>query len=94
MHDSNTLMYILQFFCYFVKVPDPYRWLEDPGFEETKTFVDAQNATTKPYINNCPNKQAINNRLTQLWNYTKFSCPSRHGDKYYFYMNPGIKNQR
>lgn len=86
-------IYSVSFFL-FIKVPDPYRWLEDPDFEETKMFVDAQNAITTPYLNACPNKQTIFNNLQQLWDYPKYSVPSRHGDKYYMYINSGIQNQR
>jgi prolyl oligopeptidase len=56
--------------------------------------VDAQNAITFPFINACPKRQAIHDRLKQLWDYPKYSCPVKKGDKYYFYMNTGLQNQR
>ncbi|XP_058803391.1 prolyl endopeptidase [Phymastichus coffea] len=76
-----------------VEVPDPYKWLEDPDAEETKAYVDAQNAISLPFIHACPKRQAIHNRLKQLWDFPKYSCPSREGDKYYFFMNTGLQNQ-
>lgn len=75
------------------KIQDPYRWLEDPDASETAKFVDEQNAVTRPILENCSARSEILARLTELWNFPKYSCPYRRGDKYFFYMNTGLQNQ-
>jgi prolyl oligopeptidase len=73
------------------EISDPYRWLEDPDAEETQKFVDAQNSVTRPYLDGCSFKESIKSKITQLWNYPKFSTPYRHGNKYYQYRNTGTE---
>ncbi|XP_050306640.1 prolyl endopeptidase isoform X2 [Anthonomus grandis grandis] len=75
------------------EIPDPYRWLEDPDSEETQNFVKAQNELTRPYLDSCPQKKAIQERITKLWNFPKKYCPTRHGNKYYQHRNTGLQNQ-
>ncbi|KAJ6648028.1 Prolyl endopeptidase [Pseudolycoriella hygida] len=75
------------------KVYDPYRWLEDPDSVETQEFVEEHNKITQPYLEGCDQWKNINQTLTKLWNYPKFTIPARHGDYYYYYMNTGLQNQ-
>lgn len=75
------------------KVPDPYRWLEDDRSAETKAWVEAQNKVTQDYLNKIPFREGIKNKLTELWNYEKFSAPFKEGGYTYFYKNNGLQNQ-
>lgn len=75
------------------KVQDPYRWLEDDMSEDTKKWVVAQNKVTNDYLAKIPFRDAIKKRLTQLWNYEKYSAPFKEGAYTYFYKNNGLQNQ-
>ena len=74
-------------------VSDPYRWLENDTAEDTKAWVKAENEATEAYLSKIPYRAAIKNRLTELWNYEKYSAPFKEGDYTYFYKNNGLQNQ-
>lgn len=74
-------------------VKDPYRWLEDDNSEETKAWVNEENAVTEKYLSSIPYRTLIRNRLKKLWNYPRYSGPFKEGDYYYFYKNNGLQNQ-
>jgi prolyl oligopeptidase len=74
-------------------VADPYRWLEDANSAETKSWVDAQNAVTQAYLGQIPQRGAIRQRLTRLWNYERYSVPSKDGGRYFYTRNDGLQNQ-
>jgi len=75
------------------KVTDPYRWLEDDRSAETGQWVEAQNKVSFAYLDKIPYRQKIKDRLTQLFNYPKYSAPTRRGDTFFFTKNDGLQNQ-
>jgi prolyl oligopeptidase len=75
------------------KVADPYRWLEDANSAETKAWVDAENKVTQSWLAQIPQREAIRQRLTQLWNYERYSVPFKEGGRYFFNRNDGLQNQ-
>lgn len=75
------------------KIKDPYRWMEDPEAEATLKWVEAENKITRAFIDSEPSREAIEKRLTELWDYPKYSLPSKKGDHYFFSKNDGLQNQ-
>lgn len=75
------------------KVSDPYRWLENDMSEDTKDWVQRQNQVSNAYLSKIPYRDPIKKRLTELWNYEKFSAPFKEGQYTYFYKNNGLQNQ-
>ncbi len=78
-----------------VKVPDPYRWLEADVREspEVAEWVQNQNAVARAYLDAIPQRHAIEKRLTELWNYERYSPPVQKGGKYFYMKNDGLQNQ-
>ncbi len=76
-----------------VKVPDPYRWLEDENSAETKAWVEAENKVTFAYLGKIAYREKLKARLTQLINYPRISAPFHRGDTYFFTKNDGLQNQ-
>ena len=75
------------------KVADPYRWLEDDNAEEVKQWVKAENDVTFGYLMKVPFREKIRNRLTDIYNYPRYSSPMRADQYYFFYKNDGLQNQ-
>src|SRR5947208_1404604 len=64
-----------------VEVPDPYRWLEEDvrKSDEVRQWVEEQNKVTNKYLDSIPERKGIQKRLTELWNYEKYSTPFKAG---------------
>ena len=76
-----------------LRVPDPYRWLEDDNSTETAAWVAAQNAITFPYLERIPFRQHFQRRVQELNKFEKYSAPSRKGRYFFFSRNEGLQNQ-
>lgn len=75
------------------EVPDPYRWLEDDMSEETQKWVVEQNQVTDSFLQKIPFRGAIQDRLTEIWNYTKIGTPYKESGLIVFAKNDGLQNQ-
>src|SRR5579862_6843342 len=77
------------------KVADPFRWLEDDvrKSKDVADWVESQNKVTFDYLKAIPERETIKKRLTELWNYERFSVPSQVGGRYFYTKNDGLQNQ-
>ncbi len=76
-----------------MNVKDPYRWLEDNKSDDAATWVEAQNNVTNTYLDQINFREDLRKRFTELWDYEKYSAPSKHGESYVFSKNDGLQEQ-
>jgi len=76
------------------RVADPYRDLEDPNSAETHAWVEAENKLTFGYLAAIPERETIRKRLTELWNYERFSPPSKKAPGTSSARTTGCKTRR
>jgi prolyl oligopeptidase len=75
------------------KVADPYRWMEDLDSADVAAWITAENAVTDPYLAALPRRQALNERLTALWNYPRVGLPVLEGNRLFYRKNAGLQKQ-
>jgi prolyl oligopeptidase len=76
-----------------VKVADRYRWMEEPDSAETRAWVEAENKLTFSFLEAIPGREAIRKRLTELWDYERYSVPFVEGGRAFFSRNSGLQAQ-
>lgn len=47
----------------------------------SKAFVEEQNKLTMPYLEQCSVRAQLHQRLTELYDYPKYSCPYKRGTR-------------
>src|SRR5438876_9604021 len=75
------------------KVADPYRWMEDLNAPEVKQWVDAENAVTFKYLDSLPMRDALKQRITELYDYPRVSTPYFEGRRWFYSRNTGLQRQ-
>ena len=58
-------------------IEDPYRWLEDDTAKNTAAWVVEENKVTQSYFEQIPFRNKLHKRLSELWNYPKYSAPEK-----------------
>ncbi len=65
-------------------VADPYRWLEDPGSKETRSWLAAQDALYAEHLAALPGRESLATRLAELLGAGTVSTPSWRGGRRFF----------
>ncbi|MEO1202082.1 MAG: prolyl oligopeptidase family serine peptidase [Pseudomonadota bacterium] len=91
--ESKTVQHVDTY--HGVEVADPYRWLEDDVREsdEVKSWVDAQNEVTFAYLKSIDEREIIEKRITELWDFERYGTPRKEGGRYFYSYNDGLQNQ-
>lgn len=66
------------------KVPDPYRWLEDPATADTVEWTEAQDALVRRHLDSLPAREHLRLRLHELLAAGSVSVPVLRGDRAFF----------
>ena len=77
------------------EIADPYRWLENDVREDAEVggWVAAQNDVTFAYLATIPEREVIEKRMTELWDFERYGLPRKKGGRYYYSYNDGLQNQ-
>jgi len=75
------------------QVADPYRWLEDPDSEETKTWVTAQNALGRDHLDSLPSRPWFHRTMLDIVSMPRAGTPERIGERYLLSRNDGTWQQ-
>ncbi len=76
-----------------VKVADPYHWMEDIDSPQTRAWVESESRLSSQYLAAIPGRDAIAQRLRQIWNFERWTPPERHGRYWFYTHNDGLQNQ-
>ena len=67
-----------------VGVPDPYRWLEDQEADETRAWIDAQNAYTDSLLQQLPERGNLREIAARVLERDVIGLPTEWGGRYFF----------
>jgi prolyl oligopeptidase len=67
-----------------VAVADPYRWLEDGGSPEVKTWMTDQDGFTRSQLGALPGREALTKRLRELFYVDSLTAPQHRGNRWFY----------
>ena len=74
-------------------VPDPYRWMEAEEAPILQEWLETENEITREYLSGIVFRDAIAQRLRDLYNFERVSSFRKVGDYYYYFKNSGLQEQ-
>jgi prolyl oligopeptidase len=67
-----------------VKVPDPYRWLEDAKSDDVQKWMTDEDTFARDRLAKLPGRDAIAARLRELFYIDSLGIPSHRGTRYFY----------
>ena len=67
-----------------VKIPDPYRWLEDAARPDVNAWMDAQDKLARGFLSQLPGRDKLMARFKELYYLETFTPPVRRGKRYFY----------
>jgi prolyl oligopeptidase len=61
--------------------------------DDTKNWIERQNEVTFSYLENTPMREALRSRMTQLFDYSRYSTPRQQGGHLFYEENSGLQDQ-
>jgi prolyl oligopeptidase len=78
---------------YGVKIPDPYRWLEDQNSPETRAWINAEKGYATALLDSAPGRARVRKRLSELMKVDTVSIPVERGGRYFFKRRAADQDQ-
>ena len=75
------------------KISDPYRWLEDAAAQETRQFVEEENAYTRSVLKDIPGRDELRKRIESLLTIGRVGAPRIGAERYFYERRDGRQNQ-
>ena len=74
-------------------ISDSYRWLEDAAGEETRLFVEEENAYTRSVLESFSGRDELRRGIEQLLTIGRVASPRTGGGRYFYERRDGRQNQ-
>ena len=75
------------------QISDPYRWLEDGASEETRRFIEEENAYTRSVLENISGRDQLRQHIERLLTIGRVASPQTGGGRYFYERRDGRQNQ-
>lgn len=81
VHDDFYLFIFEECYCWFFTQKNHLHFIPCHVVFVTQAFVEEQNKLTMPYLEQCAIRAQFHQRLTEVYNYPKYSCPYKRGKR-------------